>query len=426
MKRRVLSKTYLEISSLVVAFYAIIPTLNLIMVGINPSLEGLMTSMYKIVGVLALLCALCRKSKKPNTGFFIVLFAIILAYVLTPDYGPEIELTLPYFLMFTLVPLILPQFVKIDVRLFSLFAMTIPSFGVLFAGRIFILNSENVISMDLCYSLLIPVVSAILYLRFFYKKDGLLMRILLLPIIVANVFYFFLMSFFGSRAPTASVVLCIFFLYIFTCDGQRAGIHINKKRLRRVVLILTVVVLSFMMIVKGLNAILSSYGLDSGSLEKLMRLSSEGDMSNGRGGLNQISWARILESPVFGYGLSSSPYVINECYPHNFILQLLLDGGLILTSIVMIPFFHYLKRFAKYCSKSDYVIISLLFFSSVIGALFSMDLWMNVRFWLFMGFLLSKNMEYNRVRSAATVRVPIHSCVRPNLYGKDSRNVVNI
>ncbi|MCF8011396.1 MAG: hypothetical protein K9L17_10725 [Clostridiales bacterium] len=73
-------------------------------------------------------------------------------------------------------------------------------------------------------------------------------------------------------------------------------------------------------------------------------------MAGGRGELWSNSWQAISSSPLFGYGLGSNGIFSagNEWgYPHNFLLQVWLDGGLIAVLlailILLLPLWYLLK-----------------------------------------------------------------------------------
>lgn len=385
------------VPSMVVAFYIVIPTLNQLIVHINPSTEGLMAKLYLIGGFLSVVVALFNKRKKMSSTVLLVLCTMMFLYFTAKDHGAENELTTPFFLMFAVLPLLLPQFVNVDARVLALVAMILPSFGVLHLMDLFVFSSEGTIEMDLTYSLLVPIVSAVVYLFLYWKDDSWKFRLFLLPFILANVVYFFYIALFGSRAPTMSVILCFLFLYVFNSRNNVRGVRTNKRRLMSIIVLFVVVIVSFISIVNGLDKFLGQYGIDSGTLEKLSRLSSDGDLSNGRSDLTQVAWDAFWKSPVLGYGMSSSHRVIFAPYPHNFILQFLLEGGIILAAIVLLPMLRYLSRWWKRCDYNDFSLITLLLFSSLIGALFSMDVWMNPRLWLFFGFLFSNKMTYNNL-----------------------------
>lgn len=387
------------IPSLVVAFYVVIPTLNLIVVHIEPSLEGtVMSLLYAVGGGAAVITSLFCKKVRLSTSFLMVLVTLLIAYYLTPDFGSEKELTTPYFLMFTLVPFIIPQFIGVDARLMALFAMIVPSFGVFFPLELFVLNSQGMIQMDLSYSLLVPIVSTFVYLFLYWKNDNKLVKILVVPFVICNIVYLVYVALFGSRAPVMSALLCVFFLYVFHHKSNDIGVVVNKRRLRISIITIFFFIIGFISIATALEGLLDRYGIEAGALEKISRLQGDGDLSNGRGSVSSIAFNGFLESPIWGHGLSSSPKIIKQVHPHNFILQFLFDGGIILALIILLPMVRSLRRWSKKCNYNDYAIITLMFFSSVVGALFSLDVWMNARLWLFFGFLFSNKMSFNNFR----------------------------
>jgi len=382
--------------SIVVAFYIMIPTISLMLTRINPAFGSVMTPLYTLGALLAAVVILLGRKPKPTNSFVVVFLSIIIAYVLSPDYGELIQLTTPYFVMFTLVPFMIPQFLKVNTRLVTIFAMAFSSFGVLFPRSLFLLTSENVISIDLTYSLLFPVVAMVVYLGLYWKTDDWRHRLMVMPFILANSVYLFYVAFFGSRAPLMSIILCILFLYVCHASKRRRGVRVNRRRLVRVLLALVAVVVFFMVIVSALDAFLAKYGLDSGMLAKLSRLQGEGDLTNGRSYIVAQTLSAFMDSPIFGYGFSASPYIIDDDYPHNFILQFLLDGGTVLFLIAIVPMVYHMKMWWERCTFNEFALITLFFFAAVIGALFSLDLWMNARLWFFFGYLFSKVMSYNR------------------------------
>lgn len=381
---------------MVVAFYVIIPTLNLIIVHIQPSLEGaIMSLLYGIGGGAAVLTAIFCKKVRISASFWVILATIIIAYILTPDFGSDKVLTTPYFIMFTLVPFIIPQFIGVDARIVALFAMIVPSFGVFFPVQLFVLNSMGMIQMDLSYSLLVPIVSTFIYLFLYWKNDSILIRIFVFPFVICNIVYLVYVALFGSRAPVMSALLCAAFLFIFQPPKNKMGFVANSKRMKIVGVTFIVFIISFFTIAALLEGMLDKYGIEAGALEKISRLQGEGDLSNGHWEVSSLSFKGYLESPLWGHGLSSSPKVTGQVHPHNFIIQFLFDGGIIFALIIILPMVRHLTHWSKKCNFNDFAIITMMFFSSVIGAFFSLDVWMNARLWLFFGFLFSNKMFFN-------------------------------
>ena len=66
---------------------------------------------------------------------------------------------------------------------------------------------------------------------------------------------------------------------------------------------------------------------------KLIRAFSGNELAvSGRGEWYRTAWANIQKAPVFGYGLGSNGLMAGaseKAHPHNFILQVWLDGGIV-------------------------------------------------------------------------------------------------
>ena len=134
---------------------------------------------------------------------------------------------------------------------------------------------------------------------------------------------------------------------------------------------------------------MEKFGINSTALEKIVRLSAEGNLSNGRNNLQIIALNGFWDNFLFGNGLDRFDANTGLAYPHNFVTQILYDGGLLLFCVLLIPIF--IKTFLNYkrCSYNQYVVHTFLLFSSVPYASFSQDVWENAVFWLFVGSLFS-------------------------------------
>lgn len=135
----------------------------------------------------------------------------------------------------------------------------------------------------------------------------------------------------------------------------------------------------------------STFDISLNVVDKFLRLDDNGDMTNGRESLSTMAWKGIVESPLWGNGISQFNNNTGEGYPHNFVLQMLYDGGIILTLAIMAPVTQSLIRKLKTISENKFAFFVLLFFASVPGALFSGDLWNASTLWMFFGFVLAKN-----------------------------------
>jgi|GEM_PF-5281295 len=109
-------------------------------------------------------------------------------------------------------------------------------------------------------------------------------------------------------------------------------------------LVLTTLFFSLILLLVALNVTMTS--------KRLNRLISGNEWEYGRGDLWETAVQNIIESPVIGYGLGSNGLksgTEDRLYPHNMILQVWLDGGIIavlpLLLWLLIPFIRVLRNF---------------------------------------------------------------------------------
>lgn len=378
------------LSSFAVALFASVPTLNMIITRIIPGTEGIMMVTLYILSYLLILVSTIKVSPTtlPSKWLLFVLAAVTLAFIFTQTPGIPTQLKTPNFLVFTIIPLLIPQLVKVDAARTVALMMILPSFGILFVTQIFTLSDYGSIEMDLTYSFLTPIVATFVYLSVFYKQSNQKTKIKLFLFLFINVVYFLFCFLFGSRAASLSIILCIVFLACTKTEPQRLGFRIRPV-FWLVFLLVCILVVYFKEVLYLTSEALRTFGIDSYQMDKMITLYEMGDITDGRSEINELAIKGIIKSPLYGYGLSASQPITNYAYPHNFILQLLLDGGILLFAAIMLPMISNLIRLKRKGTMGEYLLIITLFFASVPGALFSLDVWENPRFWLFMGFLLS-------------------------------------
>ena len=82
----------------------------------------------------------------------------------------------------------------------------------------------------------------------------------------------------------------------------------------------------------------SGLGLHINIFAKTERLiSSTGDGTNGRIILWTAAAEGILKSPIWGHGWGSFLMLTGQSHPHNIILELMYQGGLLLTIPILLP-----------------------------------------------------------------------------------------
>lgn len=384
------------IASFLLALFVDVQTLNLIVIAAQPSLAGIfMSAMYAIVvvGLFAIAIFVQRRSifqlRSSHLGICLL---CTLWYAFTSTFVAPPSVTALFFGVFTVSAFLIPGMLRIDMRVFLLALIIMPSIGILYIDKIFIseILETGVVSMGTCYALLVPVLGNLVYLRFFYRKESVRMKIVMLIFAAINIYYLVQMAMFGSRGPVLCVLLLILSFIIIHID-DKGKISMRKGRSSIILVCMVLITLSFTAILQTLKDFFATFDISLNVVDKFLRLGESGDMSNGREAISSMTWEGIINSPLWGNGTAQFLNNTGEVYPHNFILQFLYDGGIILTSTVLVPIVRTLIYKMRIVSENEYICLLFLFFASVPGALFSGDLWNAGTLWMFFGFVLAKN-----------------------------------
>lgn len=405
-KKNKINPLSIWLSSVFLAFFVDIKAINRILVYggyVNVDEGGLMGPLYSLtVTVLFLLVIVnirrisfiggAKTALILSCGLF--LFYIFTFYFIGQPYTP-----LVMFVMMTIVSMLLPSFLIIDTQLFLKATMLFPLLGIPNLLHIFEVDSVaswRGISMDVSYGFLISIISATTYVFGYVRYESIKERIVSYIGIIGNTYIFFYVLLYGSRAPILCIILAILFLYVFYYD--KGHVSTNMVRLHIVIVSFIILLVSGFSAISLFNKYFQEIGIDIKALTKIISLAEDGDVSNGRSGLNSLTWNYIMDSPVWGYGIDRYDAMTSKMYPHNFLLQLLFDGGIILFLFVLIPIWTYLNKLWNKCTREQFYLIVMLFFSSVPGALFSQNMWQIIPLWVCFGAILHTNTVHRPVR----------------------------
>ena len=392
--------TNIVITSILFALFANIKFINQIVLVALPSLSGgFMASMYGVMVPILFIVGIFfqkRSLLELSRSHITISFMCLMWYLATMMFIATPSVPFAFFGVFTLAAFLIPGLIRIDVRTFLLVLMITSSVGVFYVDRI-IINSimeEGVLSMGICYSMLVPVIANLIYIRYFFLQEKRLMKIALLPITAINIFYLVQMTMFGSRGPVFCVTLLLFCLIILKVSDDNQ-VTIRKGYATIGIILVILVALYFVPLLKAISGYLEGYDISLNVVDKFLRLDNmSGDLSNGRDAIDIIAWDGIFESPFLGYGTAQFENNTGFVYPHNFILQFLYDGGLLLTFVVLFPIVRTVIQKIKKVNSQEYICLIFLFFCSVPGSLLSGDLWEAGMLWMFFGFVLSRNSYY--------------------------------
>jgi len=228
----------------------------------------------------------------------------------------------------------------------------------------------------------------------YYNEEKRRDKYVTIVLCVINIIFFMQILKYGSRGSIFCVLLLVAFLYLIK-PPRSLGVRKKKNLVIILVLGLFALYFSFYSLLSAISFGAELNGIKLHFVEKIMELSAEGDITNGRGMLNSITISGIIDSPIFGHGLDRFDANTGMLYPHNVLLQLLYDGGIVGFLCLSIPLIKSMSHFFKTCTKDEYAVFTVLCFSSLPGAFFSGDIWGLARLWLFFGFVLSKSFIIN-------------------------------
>ena len=98
----------------------------------------------------------------------------------------------------------------------------------------------------------------------------------------------------------------------------------------------------------------------------------------------------IIENPFLVRGIASDRVWLNT-YPHNLVLELLYQGGVILaTPFILLIIFYVFRTF--YSTKNEKNMLRFIFFCASIPQLMvSSSLWLSYSFWVWMAICVENN-----------------------------------
>ena len=353
---------------------------------------GLLGMFYIVVLFLLLVTDVVNNTismSRINKGIWVTIIGVLAFYFYSVSVYPEPRTPFSHFVVFFVFGMLLPSITKINTRLLLLTVIytTIPAVFVvktIFFSTAFA-SSIDVMSQGYSYAFLPPVVCTILYIKYFLKYDYGYRRAFNIICILFNVLFAILLVSKGSRGSVMAILLLIAIPYLFDIHINMVGIRVRKKKMIFFGICVFFVVEFFIPILVILQELLLQFDISLQFIDKFIIREAAGDIASERGELFDMAIIGFLNSPLFGNGFDQFMNNTGRGYPHNFIAQILYDGGIYLFSITILPVISHMKRWFSNCNYDECIIILLLFFVSVPGGLVSNDLWEQCNLWLFFG-----------------------------------------
>lgn len=356
-----------------------------------------------IVSIAALWIVYCffrYKQWKQGWGTFL---SYLLAALLLIGYGLTVVLkgwptvSLCVFGAAVVIPLLLPQAAVPEIHLLMKLTMLIPLPVIFLIAKMMEVTESPSFWLGMSLSLVPSVIAAMIIAVIFIRHENRWQQIISAIGILGNIILFAYMVRYGSRGPYLAVLLMISFLPAISIDrlliGSWASNAFQWLRGLRFLGTYTFGILLAAFVV-GLSWMFYQMDWEVSVMAKFVKAIEQGDISNGRFEIWLASLRGFCAEPIWGHGIGQISRDLSYVHPHNSVVQLLYDGGLLLLALVLIPTCCIAIRFLRLRTKSLQhimlvVLLIFLFFISVPNSMLSGDLWSNSRVWLLVGFCLS-------------------------------------
>lgn len=390
------------LASVAVGFFVDIKCFNYILIALLNTNEesGFMSTFYVLIAGLLIAISYLQRNKLSSINKYVLFIValIFLWYQYTSQTIATPRVPFLFLCVFTITAFVIPSMVSIDAKTFIKSVMLWPVIGVFYISRIFSIEDSDTetISIQVSYAFLVPVIATIVYLKNYYSTERPIQKLIGFVTVLVNLIFCYKMVSYGSRGPFLCIVTLILYYAIFKkSDGYGVTVNKNKTILfTSGFMLVSSFLIEFLSVVSGL---LHALGINLNVIDKSLRKVAEsGDITNGRDFIYGIATDGILDRPIFGHGMDQFENNTGIVYPHNFILQVLYDGGIVFFSILLVPLLVKLIKRIRTCNYEEYSLIPFFFFISVPGALLSADLWYVERLWLFFGVLFATNFVKSR------------------------------
>lgn len=342
----------------------------------SPLVRAQTSAIFMMVVGLAFIINLPRVFRRIGFFFlssFLLAGSVFLLNILLFPSNIEYLLDAAFWFFFICLPLFLYYHAIYD-RMLFLELLVKSAYYQIALGIVFLLTTNLATPVyDMVYSYLV-LVPVILLIYKMFNQFKLIDLVLSMAGIIAIVIL-------GSRGPLVSILVFSVTLLI-----SRA-FELHAKSL--LIFIVALVLLGFVfvnldLVLEFINSILVKHGISSRTLKLLMYRDTI-DFSTGRNILFETTIEKITENPYFGYGLAGDRLFLNGTYPHNIVLEIVAQLGLVMGLIVLvILLFLWLKPIISSVDRVDRDLALIFFALGLVPLVMSGSYLTSGNFWIFM------------------------------------------
>ena len=387
------------LDSIIVALMISVQYLNLVITRLGFS--SMLSQLIIFDAVLLLISVFVKnRGKIILNRKLMVLVLVLLLYYGISRLIPNGSVSTPLeFCAFCIIPVLCGSLTNINyIRVFELL-MGILCLGLPVIGSIFAKANHSIrydaVALSTAYILAPMILSGVFHFVYFRKSNRTLFGLLYL----VSVVFFVLYIPNSYRGPLLSMFITLVILWIDKWELRNSP----RKLIIAILLILTFVIIYYNLtaIMVLIRDVFGKRGIGIAAIDKSLILGS--NLSDGRLDLYEITLRYIGESPIWGHGISTYiHYVPGVEYPHNFILQLLFDGGIILLfvfCIIVFPSISKIFRNRNFEPEGRVQLVLMLSGLQFTRAFFSGNIWELVQFWLLIGIIINNMCDLRNAQN---------------------------
>lgn len=316
------------------------------------------------------------------------LLAVLILWIIYSFFKSTINITDSIsFFAYAVLPLLLWVLPYNSKKVFELI-IVLSVIGLPVCGQLFELQfiSLNQADMFNSYAVFVPVSATIIYWFYYYNERNKMIAVISL----FELFLLYQLVMTGVRGVLLALA-CLFFFLIYI------SVH-KRTELRYKIIFIFLLVFICVCVLNYENIIIISYKFcqrnfenTPGFIVKMYNfIIAGGGLDNSRMELYSYTIHKIVYSPFIGYGINALPKLSGQLYgyPHNFILQLFLDGGVLFAGVIFVLtiFIVFKTLFGTYITKNEEAMAVFLLFNNIPKILISGNIWEQNLFWALIGF----------------------------------------
>lgn len=318
----------------------------------------------------------------------ILVLALFFISNLTGNVG---DLSAISFIGYCIIPL-LCSFLSVNAKRILETIMIISLASLLIIDQIFSYQFVTLQQTDMsrAYAIFVAVSASLIHFTWYRKESS----ILFYGCYLCNLYFLIRLILVGNRGIILSLFVLAFVIVLRLVEDYDLP---SKKKTKWIVALCAICAFAVLFIINMESIIIALYDFCNSNMEstpsfviKMYKLIVyKSDVSNGRDSVYQFCLDAIGQSLVWGYGIDTCEVISNGeyPYPHNYILQMLFEGGILFAAY---PIYISLRLtcqtlFKRLQNKDTFIFSLFLLCNCIPKLLVSGTVWNQPIFWLWIG-----------------------------------------